>query len=141
MRNAPKIGLLCIISALSLSVLSISACSTAGPTRATIETTVRIAVRHAVADSPRAQEKAANIRKVIAKAQAASDAATTLAGLDGLLRDQLDRLDLSPLERADAEDLIALAAELQTVYRGDETLDSFVQVSQFLEMVLRALPA
>lgn len=136
--------MLCLIAVIAFPVFaSLPACSTApGPaSRATIETTVRIAVRHAVADSPRATEKAANIRKVIAQAQAASDAATTLVGLESLLRAEVGKLELSPVDRADADDLISLlAVALESGY-GDETLDGFVQVSQFLDLVLRALPA
>jgi len=64
-----------LLAVLSLSVLAACATNPDGSQslspegQAILETSTRIAVRHYIADSPRAAERIANIREVVAKLQ------------------------------------------------------------------------
>lgn len=108
-----------------------------------LETSVRIAVRHAVADSPRSLEKAQNIRNVVARLQAIATAESTLAALEAEVNVEIDRLDLAPLDKADAKDLVRLFAVALESRLGPDALESegLVKVSSFLDLVLAAIPA
>lgn len=110
---------------------------------AALQVSVRIAVRHAVADSPRAAAKAQNIRHVIAQLQGVLTAESTLVGLKNEVSAELDTLGLTPLDRADAQDLLDLVAVALEARLGPDALKSegVVRVSEFLSMVLAALPA
>lgn len=122
-------------------------CTTAGGTqmdptaKIALETTVRIAVRHAVEGNPRSVEKAAHIRDVVAKVQAITTAESTVAALETVVRVEVDKLQLSPLDRADANDLITLlGVALESRFQGPQA-DKIVQVNELLRLVLSALPA
>lgn len=108
-----------------------------------LETSVRIAVRHAVADSPRGAEKARNIREVVARLQTVLTAESTLAALQAEVSGEIDKLGLSPLDNADAKDLLALFGAALEARLGPDALQSegIVKVSAFLDLVLAALPA
>jgi hypothetical protein len=108
-----------------------------------LETSVRIAVRHAVADSPRAAEKAANIRTIVARLQAVTSAESTLGALKDEVIVELDRLHLDPIDRADAVDLLNLLAVALEAKLGPDAINSagLVRVNDFLVLVLSALPA
>jgi hypothetical protein len=108
-----------------------------------LETSVRIAVRHAVADSPRAAQKAANIRSIVARLQAVTRAESTLKALTAEVIVELDKLQLDPLDRADALDLLNLLAVALEAKLGPDVLNSegLVRVDSFLQLVLSALPA
>ena len=109
---------------------------------AALSVSVRIAVRHAIADSPRAAEKAQNIREVVARLQAVITADSTLAGLQAEVSAQVDKLGLSPLDRADAQDLLTLFGAALEARLGPDALQSegLVRVSAFLDLVLAAIP-
>lgn len=64
-----------------------------------------IAVRRSLATSPRAQEKAANIRAVAARLAAVPDA-TTVSGLKVAVEAEVDALGLNEVDRADAQSLL-----------------------------------
>lgn len=143
-----SVALLIVIAVAGMLLLS--GCASTGAKnldagdRALIETTVRIAVRHAVEDSPRAAAKAQNIRNVVAKVRGVADAAATVAGIEALVREEVAKLELSPVDRADANDLVSLlAVALESRLQGPDAvlMDAFVPVSQFLDLVLAALPA
>lgn len=130
-----------------VGVSIIQGCTTIGSTqmdptaKLALETTVRIAVRHAVEGNPRAAEKAAHIRDVVAKVQAITTAESTVAALETVVRAEVDKLQLSPLDRADANDLITLlGVALESRFQGPQA-DKVVAVNQFLALVLSALPA
>jgi hypothetical protein len=108
-----------------------------------LETSVRIAVRHAVADSPRAAEKAAHIRSIVARLQSVTSAESTLAALKDEVVIEIDRLQLDPIDRADAVDLLNLLAVALEAKLGPDALNSagLVRVNDFLVLVLSALPA
>lgn len=150
-RTTPKQGgyalvamLLALVAAGIICVLS--ACATTGkqmdPTaKVLLDTSVRIAVRHAVEGNPRAAEKAAHIRAVFAKVQAITTAESTVAALESVVRTEVDKLQLSPLDRADANDLITLlGVALEARFQGPQA-DKVVQVNELLRLVLSALPA
>ncbi len=147
MKHALRFGGL--LAAVALAGLLSGCASTEGKAmdpaaKAALEVTVRIAVRRAVADSPRAAEKAANIRKVVGELQAVASAESTVAGLESLVRVQVDKLTLSPIDRADANDLITLLGAVLEARFGSqdaEVRDKLVQVNEFLQFVLSALPA
>lgn len=107
-----------------------------------LETSVRIAVRHAIADSPRGAEKAANIRHIVVRLQAITSAESTLAALKNEVSNELDRLNLDPIDRADAQDLVELFAIALEARLGPDALKSegLVQVDEFLRLVLAAIP-
>lgn len=105
-----------------------------------LQTTVRIAIRHAVQDSPRALEKASHIRSVVGKIRGVTTAESTVAGLEAVVREELKTLTLSPLDRADAEDLVSLlGVVLEARFQGPDA-DKLVQVNEFLDLILLALP-
>lgn len=110
--------------------------------RIALETSVRIAVRHAIADSPRGAEKAGNIRHIVVRLQAITSAESTLAALKQEVSNEIDRLNLSPLDRADAQDLLELFAIALEARLGPDALKSegLVQVDEFLRLVLAAIP-
>jgi hypothetical protein len=100
-------------------------------------------MRHAVADSPRAAEKAANIRAIVARLHAVASAESTLAALKAEVSAELDKLSLSPLERADAEDLLTLLSVALESRLGPDALQSagLIKVQEFLDLLLVAIPA
>lgn len=108
-----------------------------------LQTSVRIALRHAVADSPRAAEKAANIRAIVARLHTVASAESTLAALRAEVSTEMDKLNLSPLERADAEDLLTLLSVALESRLGPDALQSagLVKIREFLDLVLVSIPA
>lgn len=108
-----------------------------------LETSVKIAVRHLVADSPRGAEKAANVRAIAARLQVVLTADSTLGALKDEVKAELGKLNLSPVDIADANDLLELFAAALEARLGPDALKSegAVKVSQFLALVLSALPA
>ena len=108
-----------------------------------LETSARIAVRHLVADSPRGLEKAQNIRAIVARLQGVLTAESTLAALKGEVKAEIAKLNLSPVDLADANDLLDLFAVALEARLGPDALNSqgVVKVSEFLSVVLAALPA
>lgn len=110
---------------------------------AALAVSVRIAVRHAVADSPRAAAKAQNIRSVVARLQNVLTAESTLAGLKAEVSAEIDKLGLPAVDRADAQDLLELFAVALEARLGPEALNAegLVRISEFLSIVLAALPA
>lgn len=134
------------ISSLILALL-LAGCATTGgglspEGQAALDVSVRIAVRHAVADSPRALEKAQHIRQVVARLQTVLTAESTLAALTAEISTEVDKLGLSPLDRADAQDLLTLLSVALESRLGPDQLQSagLVKVSAFLDLVLAALP-
>jgi hypothetical protein len=111
--------------------------------QAALDISVRIAVRHALADSPRALEKAQNIRAVVARLQTVLTSESTLSALTAEVSAQVDQLGLNPLDRADAQDLLTLLSVALESRLGPDALQSegLVRVSAFLDLVLAALPA
>lgn len=107
-----------------------------------LETSVRIAVRHAVADSPRSAQKAANIRAIVVRLQSVTSAESTLAALRNEVSAELDKLNLSPLDRADADDLLTLLVVALESRLGPDALqaEGLVRVNDFLTLVLAAIP-
>lgn len=125
-------------------VLMLPGCATNSPqTQLILETTTRMAVRRALAESDRAVEKAANIRAVAERLQGIVTAESTILGLRDEVLGEIDRLALNPLDRADAVDLVNLfAAILQENYGDDLAGDErVVKVRHFLDIVLSTLPA
>lgn len=107
-----------------------------------LETSVRIAVRHAVADSPRAAEKAQNIRNIVVRLQSVTSAESTLGALRVEVNAELDKLNLSPIDRADADDLLTLLTVALESRLGPDALKSegLVRVNDLLVLVLAAIP-
>lgn len=104
---------------------------------------VRIAVRHAVADSSRAHQKAENIRNVVVRLQAIATADTTVSALKAEVLRYIDELTLTPIQRADALDVLDYFAAVIEAQIGEETFDNarLVQIQEFLALILAALPA
>lgn len=108
-----------------------------------LETSVKIAVRHLVADSPRGAVKAANVRAIVVRLQGVLTADSTLGALRDEVKVEIGKLNLSPVDLADANDLLDLFAAALEARLGQDALKSegVVKVSQFLELVISALPA
>lgn len=107
-----------------------------------LETSVRIAVRHAIADSPRGAEKAEHIREIVAKLQTITSADSTLAALKDEVSAQIVALKLAPLDQADALDLLNLLEVALEARLAPDALKSegVVRVNEFLTLVLAAIP-
>lgn len=110
--------------------------------QAILETSTRIAVRHYIADSPRAAERIQNIREVVAKLQQLTSAETTLGALKAVVVLEVERLNLAPLDKADALDLLDLFAAALEARLGQDPLQAagLVRVNAFLDLVLQAIP-
>lgn len=127
-----------IIAAL---VAVLSGCASNPQEQVAIDVATRIAVRHAL-DSPRAIEKAQNIRRVAEQVRAAATQDATVATLVAVARQEIDKLALSDIERADAQDLLLLMSALleQRLGSGDVKPDFVVTVGEFADLILGALP-
>lgn len=110
--------------------------------QAILETSTQIAVRHYVADSPRAAERVANLREVVGKLQQLTSAETTLGALKAVVVLEVERLNLEPVDKADALDLLDLFAAALEARLGQEPLQAtgLVKVNDFLALVLEAIP-
>lgn len=111
--------------------------------QAILETSTRIAVRHYVADSPRAAERIANLREVVGMLQQLTSAETTLGALKAVVVLEIEQLHLDPLDKADAMDLLDLfAVALEARLGQDPPLQAagLVTVNEFLSLVLAAIP-
>lgn len=128
-----------IVFAAVLAVLS--ACASNPQEQVAIDVATRIAVRHAL-DSPRAIEKAQNIRRVAEQVRAAVTQDATVATLVAVAQREIDKLALSDIERADAQDLLLLMSALleQRLGSGDVKPDFVVTVGEFADLILSALP-
>jgi len=127
-----------IIAAL---VAVLSGCASNPQQQVAVDVATRIAVRHAL-DSPRAVEKARNIRYIAEQVKAVADQDATVATLVAVAQQEIDKLNLSPLERADAQDLLLLMSALleQKLGSGDIKPDFVVTVGEFADLILSALP-
>lgn len=103
---------------------------------------VRITLRHAVAGSPRATEKAENIRAVVTRLQAIATTETTVSGLKAEVITYLDTLELTDLQRRDALDVLDYFSAVIEAQVGEETFDNarLVKVQEFLMLILAAIP-
>lgn len=110
--------------------------------QAILETSTRIAVRHYVADSPRAAERITNLREVVGKLQQLTSAETTLGALKAVVVLEVERLNLEAVDKADALDLLDLFAAALEARLGQEPLQAtgLVKVNSFLTLVLEAIP-
>jgi len=134
----------------ALLIVLLSACTTAPDGsqqltpegQAIMETSARIAMRHFISDSPRAAERAQNVREVIAKIQAVTSAETTLGALKAVVVAEVERLNLAPVDKADALDLLELFAVSLESRLGDDPLQArgLVRVNAFLGFILGLLP-
>lgn len=126
-----------------LSVLAtvLSGCASNPQQQVAVDVATRIAVRHAL-DSPRAIEKARNIRYIAEQVKAVANQDATVATLVAVAQSEIDKLNLSPLERADAQDLLLLMSALleQRLGDGDVKPDFVVTVGEFADLILGALP-
>jgi len=127
-----------IIAAL---VAVLSGCASNPQQQVAVDVATRIAVRHAL-DSPRAVEKARNIRHVAEQVRAAVTQDATVATLVAVAQQEIDKLTLSDIERADAQDLLLLMSALleQRLGSGDVKPDFVVTVGEFADLILGALP-
>jgi hypothetical protein len=100
-----------------------------------------IAVRRAVADSPRAAEKVANIRAV-ANQLLTITSITTVSQLRAQVDAEVAKLNLSPVDAADARSLLNIFEALLRERIGEDiNADAMVQVNEFVAMIVAALPA
>lgn len=100
-----------------------------------------IALRRSIADSPRAQEKVANIRHVATRLQAAT-AVTSISELRLVVDAELDRLKLTAIDRADANSLMNVFQALLIERVGKDEIDAqaLMTVNEFVSMIVAALP-
>lgn len=134
-----------------IAVLSLTGCVTTpdGNSRLSpegqiaLETSAKIAVRHLIADSPRGAAKAANVRAIVVRLQGVLTAESTLGALKDEVKVEIGKLNLSPVDMADANDLLDLFAAALEARLGPDAINTqgLVKVSEFLSVVLAALPA
>lgn len=135
---------------LPLLLVLLSGCQTVGEprreltpeARVILTTSARIAVRHYLADHDNTAERVTRIRYVLTQVQSGLVAEVTVASLVAEAQRQLDKLELSPLDRGDAQDLLTALAVVITQQVGDGQLDggALVEVSGYISSVLAALP-
>src|SRR5690606_4033747 len=121
--------LICIAALVAV----LSACASNSPQQqVALDVTTRITIRHAL-DTHRAIEKAQNIRHVAEQWKAAATQGATVATLVSVAQAEIDKLDLSPIERADAQDLLLLMSALleQRLGSGDVKPEFVVTVGEF----------
>lgn len=132
------------ISVLAAMVVLLSGCASNRPlTDEGLALAVRIAVRHAIADSSRAQQKAENIRAAVLRLQQIANSETTVGALKSDVIHYLDGLELTPVQRSDALDVLDYFAAVLEAQVGPERFDTArsVKVQQFLALILAAIPA
>jgi len=128
-----------------LAVTSLTGCATdkelSVTSKVALQEVTAIAVRRALTDNPRAQEKAANIRHIAARLQAATSVAS-ISQLRLVVDAELDRLKLTAVDRADANSLLNIFQALLTERVGKDEIDAqaLVTVNEFVSMIVAALP-
>lgn len=108
-----------------------------------LETTARIAFRHYVADhAERSGEIVANVRAIAATLATVTENAS-VSGLRSVVQTELDKRISNPLDLQDAHDLLDVFEALLREKIGKDEIDSaaLVQVNEFADMLVRALPA
>lgn len=146
-RGSSPLGVMVLVLwAVLVGSALFSACAATGgaamtPTaKAELQAVTRIAVRRAFSTSPRATEKAQNVRAIVATLHAVTSSQSTVAGLTAVVQAELDKLSLTPLDRADANDLLRLlSVALEARFQGADA-ERLVQLNEFLQFVLDALP-
>lgn len=126
-----------------LALCLLSGCVSNRPlTNERLAMAVRITIRHAVADSSRATEKAENIRAVVTRLQAIATTETNVSGLKAEVIRYLDTLELTDLQRNDALDVLDYFSAVIEAQVGEETFDNIrlVKVQEFLMLILAAIP-
>jgi len=110
--------------------------------QALIDVSTRIAIRHFL-DDPRAAEKAGNIRVVVARLHGILTAESTVGALAAEVQKEIDKLGLTPIQAADAKDLVTLlAVSLESrIGSGQLNEDALVKTRDFLAQLLSVLPA
>jgi hypothetical protein len=110
-------------------------------TQVALQEVTAIAVRRAVADSPRAAEKVANIRAIAAQLLTVTSI-TTVTDLRAVVDAEVAKLHLSPVDAADARSLLNIFEALLRERIGEDiNADAMVQVNEFVAMIVAALPA
>lgn len=146
-RGSSPLGVMMLtLWAILVGSALVSACATTGgaamtPTaRAELQAVTRIAVRRAFSMSPRAAEKAQNVRAIVGKIRTVTTSESTVAGLTAVVQAELNKIPLSPLDRADANDLVQLlSVALEARFQGVDA-ERLVEINEFLQFVLDALP-
>lgn len=131
-----------LVSSLILAaILAGCASSPVSPTtQIALQEITAIAVRRAVADSPRAAEKIANIREVAGKL-AGITSVTTVTELRAVVDAEVAKLNLNPVDAADARSLLNIFQVLLTERVGEDiNADALVEVNAFVGYILAALP-
>jgi hypothetical protein len=109
-------------------------------TQVAIQEIAAIAVRRAVNDSPRAQEKIANIRAIATQLLAVSSI-TTVTELRAVVDAEVAKLNLNPVDAADARSLLNIFQALLTERIGEDiNADALVTVNEFVGYIVAALP-
>lgn len=129
-----------------LAALSLVGCSVnpnvSVTTKVALQEIAIIAVRRAVNESPRAAEKARNIRDVAVRLQSVSTIAS-VTDLRAVVEVEVAKLNLNPIDKADANSLLNIFEALLREKIGKDEIDStaLVQVNEFLNLIVAALPA
>lgn len=110
---------------------------------AALHASVSIAVRHYIADSPKAQQRAQNVRAVVERVRSVVAAESTLGALRGVVVAEIDSLGLSELDKADALTLVELVAVALEAKLGASALNTegTLRVTRYLDLILQAVPA
>jgi hypothetical protein len=110
-------------------------------TQIALQEVTAIAVRRAVSDNPRAAEKVANIRAIATQLLTVTSVAT-VSDLRALVDVEVAKLNLNPIDAADAKSLLNIFQALLTERLGKDEIDAdaLVKVNEFVGYILAALP-
>lgn len=141
--------LLVLLAALCVGVLGISGCASNPNTerrispigRLALQEAANIAMRRYLAETPRAAQRAENIRTIAARLQA-STSFTSVTELRATVDREVSKLALSPLDLADARSFLnILDVALRDQIENDLIdSDAMVRVNDFLLTVLAVIP-
>lgn len=131
-----------------LAALSLVGCGSnpsvelSATTKVALQEVAAIAVRRAVTSSPRAAEKAQNIRNVAVALQSVTSI-TSVSDLRVVVDAEIAKLGLSPVDKADANSLLNIFEALLKEKLGKDEIDStaLVTVNEFVSIIVAALPA
>ncbi len=145
----PLLLLLLLLAALCVGVLGISGCASNPNTerrispigRLALQEAANISMRRYLAETPRAAQRAENIRTIAARLQA-STSFTSVTELRATVDREVSKLALSPLDLADARSFLnILEVALRDQIENDLIdSDATVRVNDFLLTVLAVIP-
>jgi hypothetical protein len=110
---------------------------------AALQASVSIATRHFILDSPRQTQRAQNIKKVIGAIRGGVTADSTLAGLRLAVNREIAKLGADEADMGDVGNFLDVVDAVieSKIGEGELKAEGVVKVSDFLDLILRAVPS